>query len=680
MLLITALAALPAFAAIPLDLSRKAPRAASVRHDRGVYHIDGAGPVYATPRAQPAAQDRVLEFEYFSLGGVPSFAVLPGPPFQGATARRVPALGHSETWTTWAAKLDADKPLPEGWAQLRLDLPLPAGTVLQIRNARIRAEIPGEFEPKRRQSKTASERVIDAYLATSFPTAIRQVTVGKDAVSIAGSCSAAAGPYFLADIPMNVVLGEPRAWETLLPIQPSADGSFRSSFPRQRQRGRFTHDRLLSRWQIVRKQGDVLEAVSHARHADDVTIDGPIPPPARLANKKGLGGWRRGILSDELEELGIASITVNLVMQHFVSLKQEPGTIPFTWQGRTWFARQSILENYDQTFREAARHKVMVSAILLVGNPAKSKGGVLEILGMPDAAKEGSYAMPDVTSDEGAALYGGILNLIAGRWSRADGKYGRVHHWIVHNEVDAAAVWTNAGDKTALEFMDLYVRSMRMVDLIARQYDPHARAFISLTHHWAHHGNPGWYGSRNLLEILGRFTRAEGDFPWALAYHPYPQSLMNPRTWEDHQATYSYDSPKITPKNLEVLDAWMKEPARLYRGAVRPVHLSENGFNSRDYSPQQLEDQAAGMAYAWKKIERLSSIEAWHYHNWIDNRSEGGLRKFPDEPGDPLGKKPIWHLYQSLGTPGEDFRCAPYLRTIGLSSWDTVRKPNPIQR
>ena len=82
------------------------------------------------------------------------------------------------------------------------------------------------------------------------------------------------------------------------------------------------------------------------------------------------------------------------------------------------------------------------------------------------------------------------------------------------------------------------------------------------------------------------------------------------------------------------------------------------------------------MALAWKKIQSLSSIEAWQYHNWIDNRNEGGLRiglrKFPDEPGDPLGKKPIWFLYQALGTPKEDEVAAPYLPVIGVTSWDQV--------
>ena len=118
----------------------------------------------------------------------------------------------------------------------------------------------------------------------------------------------------------------------------------------------------------------------------------------------------------------------------------------------------------------------------------------------------------------------------------------------------------------------------------------------------------------------------------------------------------------------------MKQPALLYHGKVRPVHLAENGFNSESYSEKALEDQAAGMALAWKKMAQLSSIQSWQYHNWIDNRSEGGLkiglRKFSDEKGDPLGRNPIWYLYQALGTPKEDEVAKPYLKTIGIKSWD----------
>lgn len=499
---------------------------------------------------------------------------------------------------------------------------------------------------------------LETYLSQDFPARILRVAVEEKEISISGTSDRDA---ILVGIPMERLQGDASPAEISTPIKP---GSFTITVPRE---GRLTH-----RWQLMAGE----QVISHARYAEAVACRAPDLAPATLKTKKGLGGWNAGRIPGELDALGISSVTVNVKIDTLISLKPGDHTVPITWNGRTYHAREDQLSLLDQTFVEAEQNGAMVSAILLIGNPAREGGDVVRLLGHPDATKEGIFAMPNVISPEGASLYGAVLNLMAERWSKAGSPHGRVHQWIMHNEVDAGYEWTNAGMKPPVEYMDLYLRSMRMMDLIARQYDPNARVMISLTHHWADPGKKEWYGSKRLLDLLVRFCEAEGDFPWAVAYHPYPQSLLNPRTWEDEQATHSPDTAKITPKNLEVLDVYMKQPRLLHHGNLRPVHLSENGFNSKDYTSSILAEQAAGMAYAWKKISSLSSIKAWEYHNWIDNRGEYGLRiglrKFPDEPGDPLGKKPIWHLYQALGTSGEDQACSPYLRIIGIPSWEEL--------
>lgn len=670
---------------VRLQFSRFDGPAPSFVETNGVAEIRGPMAVLATPVTPAAATDTVLDLEYFCIGGVPAFAALTGPPFQAATARTLPEMGQSESWSRYTVRMaPAGKPLPEGWKELRFDFPLPADRILQVRNAMLRPERAGEFDAIAAQpAASAPEQALEQYLGKRFPATVSKVSVAENQIRIQGSVGKEIGPLFLADIPMDVVLDDPRSWRTLLPITPQSGGSFSLDLPRSRERDGHHYDRLTSRWQIVRKSVAGVEPVSHARYADQVSSRAPDLPAAHPRNKKGLGGWGLGRLPNELDDLGISAVTVNLMLQQLISLEAVPGSVPVEWQGRAYHVREDQVARYDAVFREAAKRDVMVSAILLLGNPAKSGDPVVKRMGHPEAVKEGTFAMPDVTSEEGIGLYGAVLNLIAERWSRPDGKYGRVHHWIIHNEVDAGWVWTNAGDKPDVVYMDLYQRSMRLMWLIAAQYDPNSRPFISLTHHWAWHGNAHWYGSKRMIELLVKFCGAEGDFPWAVAYHPYPQSLLNPRTWEDEQATFSFESKKITPKNLEVLDAFMKQPSMLYQGKVRPVHLSENGFNSPDYSEKSLADQAAGMALAWKKIQPLSSIESWQYHNWIDNRGEGGLkiglRKFPDEPGDPLGKKPIWLLYQALGTPREDALAAPYLKTIGVNSWEEVIHTEPVR-
>lgn len=664
---------------IALKLARfDGPSASVIAPEGGILEIRGPNSILATPAAAVGKGSWVLEMEYFCAGGVPTFAVLSGPPFVSNEARYLPALGHSETWSRYAARLNPPaRPLSAGWRELRLDLPLEPDRVLQIRNARLRLELPGEFDAKATASANAADAaVLDAYLSKSSTGEISRVVVGASQITLTGKVAGSTADLFAADIPMEFILGKGKRYESLIPIKTDPTGAFTVSFPRLAIRDGREYDRLTSRWQLIRHGGSGDESIGHARYADDVACRDPKLPPVKLRSKKGLGDWSANRLPGELEELGISAVTVNIDLNQFTSLTQMPGTTPFKWQGRTYYAKEQALTRYDKTFVEAQKHGVMVSAILLIKNPAGSTDPQVKLLGHPDAVKEGAYAMPNVTSPDGIAYYGAILNLLAERWSKNDGVHGRVHHWIIHNEVDAGWVWTNAGIKEDIVYLDLYQRSMRLVNLITRQYDPNARPFITLTHHWAEAGNKNWYGSKRMIELLLRFCQAEGDFPWAMAYHPYPQNLLNPRTWEDDQATFDFNTKKITPKNLEVLDAYMKLPELLYQGEVRPVHFSENGFNSKGYSDKALEDQAAGMALAWKKMAALSSIEQWQYHNWIDNRNEGGLqiglRKFPDEKTDPLGKKPIWYLYKALGTPQEDAVAAPYLKTMGISSWNDV--------
>lgn len=525
---------------------------------------------------------------------------------------------------------------------------------------------------------------LQSYLDQNFGSKITRVSIGKNTVRIEGRVAPEARPAGLADIPMDVPLNDSNSWKNVVDLETEADGTFRIDLPRLRKRDERDYDRLTSRWQIVRKTEQEWQPQSHARYAEWVDCRAPELPAATLKNKKGIGGWHDHHLPDELRDLNISAVTINVMVHSLISPNNGPNTTAFQWQGRTYFANDPALADLDRKLLRAAKDKVMVSAILLVANPAKTPGApVIQTIGHPDARAEGMFAMPNVMSEEGISMYGAILNLMAERWSRADGKFGRIHHWIVHNEVNAGAVWTNAGDIDIMRYMDLYQRSMRLTDLIARQYDPNSRAFMSLTHHWGKAANPKWYSGRGLIDLLARFTQAEGDFPWALAFHPYPQDLNNPRTWEDPHTPLSFDAPYVTPRNIEVLDAYMKRTPLLYKGNVRPVHLSENGFNSRDYSPKSLEDQAAGMAWAWKKIQPLSSIQSWQYHNWVDNRHEGGLkiglRKFPDDENEPLGKKPIWHLYQALGTPQENSVAEPYLKTIGIQSWDEIIHRQPIQ-
>ena len=81
--------------------------------------------------------------------------------------------------------------------------------------------------------------------------------------------------------------------------------------------------------------------------------------------------------------------------------------------------------------------------------------------------------------------------------------------------------------------------------------------------------------------------------------------------------------------------------------------------SSRDNSPEAQTLQAAAIVYAWRQMAGLKSIEAFHYHRWIDHEREGGLKLglWTVKKGSttwPEAKKQSWVIYRALGTPDEE--------------------------
>ena len=680
---------------IALKLIPQAIHDATLREVDGGYEIEttGADPyVFTAPlQGKVSAQQHYLSFDFFSASGTDAFQVFVLPPLSEANSVKVAGLAHSEGWSSFS--LDVTQALAKigpNVKQMRLDFGNQKGKTIRLRNLQLRAPTTQEIElAARRKAEREAEKQREIhlrdYLKTDFTAHVSRVVVDEKQVTIEGDVGTFKGPrnnLFLAEAPLFETVTEMKQFPWLAPLKLDKQGQFSQNVERMRTQNGNTYDRLLSRFAIVQKDGANYQLISHARYADDVKPRANLPEE-KPRNKKGLGGVNMGYPISDLDDLGIATVTVNVVLNRYFSTSPQPNFSTTQFAGKTYYVNDKAIEEFDKLFQETAKRHIVVSAIVLIGKAGNAPAGSYnKLLAHPDTDPAGIFAMPNVSGEDGLKAYAAGLNYLAERYSRADGKFGRVHHWIMHNEVNAGWVWTNAGEKTPLLYTDLYHKSMRVAQLIARQYDPNAQAFISLEHHWLS-PNDRIYAGRDILDYLLDFSHAEGDFDWALAFHPYPQSLFQPRVWEDDQVKFSFDTPKITFKNLEVLDAWMKQPRYLFNGKPRIVHLTEQGLNSPDYSEKSLQDQAAGMAYTWQKLKHLDTIKAFDYHNWVDNRGEGGLRiglrRFPDDADEPLGKKPIWFVYQALDTANEEAAIAFAKPMVGIQNWDEVWHREPIK-
>jgi hypothetical protein len=630
----------------------------------------------------------VFSFEYFCPTGVDFIELYFYPLSESFAPKRINDVGSTEGWIEF--KIDIADEL-KNWGKkgdfLRIDFGNAPDLKIQIQNLKIRAyterekELAAKKALVKKQEKILEQNLRD-YLKADESSQINHVFVRHDDVVISGSSSSK--NLFLAEVGIYEHITELKNFEFVIPIEVT-NSKFEITIDRFVKRHKFTQDRLLSKWVLVEKNNNGYKRVSNARYQDSV-IPKYTYPFVKPSTIKGLGGYsaNREAPPSDLDDLGITSATVNIWINGLFRSTREKDNIPFEYLGKTYYIHKKTIEGYDKTFLSTAKKDIEVSAILLIAkasqSPDKKIGNILQ---HPDCDPAGIYSMPNVTTPEGVQYYAAILDFLANRYSRPDKKYGRIHHWIIHNEVDAGWVWTNAGEKEALVFMDLYHKSMRMSYNIARKYNPNSKVFISLTHYWNWTSNKHFYHSKELLEQLIDFSNAEGDFEWAIAQHPYPESLREPKTWLDEKVSFDFNTKLITFKNTEVLDAWVKQPEALYKGKYkRTVYLSENGTNSPTYSEQDLKEQAAGMAYAMKKIKYLDGIDGFQYHNWQDNRKEGGLRiglrRFPDDEEKPGATKPVWYVYQAFGTDKEAAVFDQYKEMIGIKDWDEIRHKEPI--
>ncbi|HPF02011.1 MAG TPA: DUF5722 domain-containing protein [Bacteroidales bacterium] len=628
----------------------------------------------------------ILTFEYFCPQGLDHMELFFGPPLSEARSMRTGAVGLSEGWTLFTADLSQDK---GDWGKegdwLRIDFGGKAGVRIHIRNIALRPPTEREImlaknrDEKARMEAEMQKRILE-YLNADYSSEIINVTVDSQTVCIKGHASCS--DLFLCEVAPYEDVTETGDFRFVFPV---GEGEFSKDIERFSLRDGINYDRLLSKWVLAEKNPSGYRLVSHARYPDEIKAKynlRPVVPRSR----KGLGGFsaHRGHIED-LDELGISSATVNIWFTRFMFTEPAPGRIMHNYNGQRYYFREKEVMMLDSTFRTTAGRGIVTAGILLVGKAEQCPDPEIgRLLQHPDMDPAGIYSMPNMTSPESVNCYAAVIDFLTSRYTRPDKKYGMLNHLIIHNEVDAGWVWTNMGRKSALLYMDAYIKSMRLCYAVARSYNPHSEVFISLTHHWAWTSNPLFHPSRDLMEILLDYTRAEGDFHWAVAQHPYPQSLFEPKTWLDEQVDFSFSTPLITFKNLEVLDALMKKPEMLYQGKIkRTLWLSENGTNSRSYSEQDLAEQAAGFAYAWKKMKKLDGIDGFQWHNWFDHRGEGGLRlglrKFPDDEDDPGGKKPVWYLYKAADTGSENQVFGPYKKITGIRRWNNIMYKGKIE-
>lgn len=633
----------------------------------------------------------ILTFEYKTAEAYNDLEVFFGPPINNTQAFSAGALPAAADWTTFAInpRLLTDNFQDARRTVFRLDFGKNenATKTLFIRNIQLRKPTAAELVAEQTSDKFVSRAVNTAfttYLNTTFAEKVDGVKVTASSVIINGSVTGAEAEYYLAEVEPHEYGFQSKTFSFVAPLS-IANGKFAATLDRFKEKTDRQYDRLYSRWAVVKKLSDTeYSLLSNTTWASDIAEAAENNLPEKKASsKKGLDGLVSATLPyfSDLQDLNIKSMKLNLLLNGAFSLA--PTGLTHQFNGKTYDINPSFISTLDASVKKCTENDIVVSVVLLI--PINITNETVKRLFVHPDARLGLYSMGNVATEEGVEYYTAMIDFLAKRYSQPNAEFGRIDHWIIHNEVDAHESWTHAGAKPAPLYTEIYQRSMRLVHYTIRKHNPTAKVFASFTKHFNSQVGPNQFFSKEILDVLNRIGKKEGDFEWGIGWHSYPTNLFNPLVWNDAatKTPFNFNAPEITPKNIEVIDAFVRQKDLLYNGKkVRTVVLSENGFSSNtEKNPNANETtQAAALAYFWKKTNnRVPAIEGIQLHRWIDNPNEAGLLfgLWTNKPGtvtEPDRKKEGWSVWNAAGTPNEDAAFEPYKAVIGIQDWSAIQQ------
>ncbi|WP_425397692.1 DUF5722 domain-containing protein [Aeoliella sp.] len=382
---------------------------------------------------------------------------------------------------------------------------------------------------------------------------------------------------------------------------------------------------------------------------------------------------------DDALALGVKHAAINVALSQLAippGTQVEGDTLNFEANGHSYAVRKRYLQSLDAQIRGLSDQGVLVYAILLVY--ASEHPGVNQLMMHPrfDPAAPNHMGQANIANEQSREYLTALIGFLAERWSNPDGEHGRVVGYIVGNEVNSHWYWNNVGRASFEEVADMYWQTLKLVHHAVRRQASWPRVYISLDHFWNIRYPAGdadqTFAGRRLVDDFARRGQesAEDDFDWHVAYHPYPEDLFNPRFWNDKTALPTFDTPRITFKNLEVLVDYMAQPQLQHQGQPRRIILSEQGFHSTN-DPEGELLQAAAYCAAYRKVAKLNGIDAFILHRHVDHPHEGGLNLGlrTREPDGTRRPKKIYECFRVADTPQwhEAFEFA--LPILGREEW-----------
>lgn len=379
---------------------------------------------------------------------------------------------------------------------------------------------------------------------------------------------------------------------------------------------------------------------------------------AKSASKKGIQIDGPQLMYQAVE-LGCSSVFVNLRITDFISRSSSYANgSSFTVSGTTYYMNTAMLDYFNSQFEYGRANGIEKIYVQIYAQ---------QFAGLTDTtASSAAYHAFDTATAAGRSVVSNVFEIVC----RHMGK--NVDYWIIGNEINDQHQYYEMGTSSLDTYVTNYERAMRLMYNAARNYKSDVCVMVCLDHEWnSTAGNR--FNAKDLLTKLADKTKSD-NYNWGVAIHPYPEPLTSANFWDDSSngATNAVSTERITMYNLDVMTDFMQTSAMKYNSAVRPIAITECGFNALENGRENQRLQAAAYCYAYYKAEANHYIDAFIIRSYADNTSESaqgfcfGLKNTNQD------KREIYDVLRYIDTSYGSKLTSTYLSYFGVSSWSSL--------
>ncbi len=451
------------------------------------------------------------------------------------------------------------------------------------------------------------------------------------------------------------------------------------------------YDLLLCRFEVFAPEQ--LEGVCYVTEFDHAASASHEPYPTLP-----IKAINSGAVMADFEELGFSQTCFGPNQAALMLMHPGENALPYEYNGKTYYFNRTVLQKTEEQLIPLAQRNIpavmrYINSSFFLGEQSDQE--IVDIIQHPDydydypSAYMGAF---NLRTEEGFNYFCACTDFLLARYTRPDKKYGWAISFEVGNEVTSQYIWGNAGEMTCAEYMREYTEVMRICWLLSQKYWENFRVHTSFDQYFNGSHMPSepkrFYGIRECIDEIWKNCQRDGDFPWNIAFHPYPENLSFPDFWNDREPNWTFETRRITFKNLEVMPAYLAQEHLLYKGKPRRIILPEQGFNSRDDAPYTEKQGMYGYVLAYQKMKKLGTIDLFLHHNYCDNPGEFGLnlgirryggKDFLQEGLDVIGdRKPICDAIADMDTAREEDRVAGARAFIGEELFDYMLNPPAV--